>query len=140
MRAWLTCALVALGLAVSVAALPVRSQTINSDGFTIVTTSGDTLQVAVVFGGGNSFTLTFTKNGVQTAQQSFNNPNGTTFETWIATNVGPSVGSGGLDQVCVGIVQPSFNLAVHVFSTNPLSIALRTSNCDIPIPTGWWQR
>lgn len=102
---------------------PIRSQSCDAGGCTIVTTSGTfSFTVTTV---GVTTTLTVFKNGVQQFQGSINNATCALLET----NAGQQVQA---------LLASEFNLAIHCFSVNPFSVTLASYDNGITLPPNWW--
>jgi hypothetical protein len=110
---------------------PIRSQTVNLDGVTLVTQAWGTLVVRVFPGIGPRTEVTITQDGVQINQASVNNATPAGLELVINGLLNPSA------LATVGLVGMAFNILTHVVTVDPFSAAWISSD-PVP-PADWWQ-
>ena len=102
---------------------PVKFQTTSANGLSFESHNG--VYDFIITTDGSTTTIVVKKDGVQVATVALLSPTIAQLETQINTFLPTQVGN-------------QMNSAVHVFTVNPLSIKLMSSNLDTPIPANWW--
>lgn len=108
---------------------PIRSQTVNLDGVTIVTQHYGTIAVTVATTG-NTTSVVIRRDGVQVNQATLNNASVAGLKLAINGLLNPS------QLATVGLTGFAMHIVVHVFAVNPFVAAWMSSDL---VPTGtWW--